>query len=171
MSSIHGDNKDNPAEGDIATHTAPIGRLSRKIPDDVALGFHFCFGTFGGWPRFAPDDLARTVELANAAVVATGRRVDWVHMPTLDRTDAAFYAPLAKLDPKGARVYVGMIHSMPSFDVRLALVRKVLPDFGLAAYCGFGRTPPGEINQVLADHLDAVKRAGLGTRTGARAHA
>jgi hypothetical protein len=171
VSSIHGENKDNPAEGEIATHTAPIRRLSQKIPDDVALGFHFCFGTFGGWPRFAPDDLGRTVELVNAAVVATGRRVDWVHIPTLDRTDASFYAPLAKLDPKGARVYMGMIHSMPSFDARLAVVRKVLPDFGLAAYCGFGRTPPGEINQVLADHLDTVQRAGLGNPASARARA
>jgi hypothetical protein len=50
---------------------------------------------------------------------------------------------------------------MPSFDQRLAVVRKILPDFGLAAYCGFGRTPPGEIKQVLADHLDALQRAGL----------
>jgi hypothetical protein len=171
VSATHGDNKDYPGESDITTHTAPIGRLSQKIPDDVALGFHFCFGTFGGWPRFAPDDLGRVVDLANAAVVATGRRVDWVHIPTLDRTDASFYAPLARLDPKGARVYVGMIHSMPSFDARLAAVRKVLPDFGLAAYCGFGRTPPGEINQVLADHLDALKRAGLGGRAGAKAQA
>ena len=104
-------------------------------------------------------------------MVATGRRVDWVHIPTLDRTDASFYAPLAKLDPKGARVYVGMIHSMPSFDARLALVRKVLPDFGLAAYCGFGRTPPDEINQVLADHLDALKRAGAGGSRAAVASA
>jgi hypothetical protein len=163
VSSIHGENKDNPAESDIATHTAD--------PNDVALGFHFCFGTFGGWPRFAPDDLGRVVELANAAVAATGRRVDGVHIPTLDRTDVSFYAPLARLDPRGARVYVGMIHSMASFDARLALVRNVLPDFGLAAYCGFGRTPPGEINQVLADHLDAVKRAGLRTRAATRAEA
>ncbi len=171
VSSTHGVNKDYPAESNIATHTAPISRLSKKVPDDVALGFHFCFGTFGGWPRFSPDDLGRVVELANAAVVATGRRVDWVHIPTLDRSDAAFYAPLAKLDPKGARVYIGMIHSMASFDARLALTRQFLPDFGLAAYCGFGRTPPGEINQVLADHLDAVKRAGLATRAGVQAHA
>ena len=149
------------AEREIATHVAPVERLSKKIPSDVALGFHFCFGTFGGWPRFAPNDLGRAVELVNAAVAATGRRVDWVHIPTLDRTDDAFYAPLAKLDPKGARVYVGMIHSMPTFDQRLAVARKFLPDFGLAAYCGFGRTPPGDLNQVMADHLDALKRAGV----------
>jgi hypothetical protein len=171
VSSIHSENKDNPAESDIATHTAPIRRLSQKVPSDVALGFHFCFGTFGGWPRFAPDDLGRTVELVNAAVVATGRRVDWVHIPTLDRTDASFYAPLARLDPEGARVYVGMIHSMESFDQRLGLVRQFLPDFGLAAYCGFGRIPPGEINQVLADHLEAVRRAGLGASGPAQARA
>ena len=54
-----------------------------------------------------------------------------------------------------------MIHSMSTFDQRLAVARKFLPDFGLAAYCGFGRTPPGELDQVLADHLDALGRAGL----------
>ena len=54
-----------------------------------------------------------------------------------------------------------MIHSMPTFDQRLAVARKFLSDFGLAAYCGFGRTPPGELNRVLKDHLDALKRAGL----------
>jgi hypothetical protein len=150
-----------PAERDIETHAAPVGRLSKKIPEDVALGFHFCFGTFGGWPRFAPNDLGRTVDLANRAVEATGRRVDWVHLPTLDRTDDTFYAPLAGLDVKGARIYLGMIHSMPSFGARLAVARKFLPSFGLAAYCGFGRTNPEELGQVLADHRAALQLAGL----------
>lgn len=150
-----------PSESKIETHTAPVAGLSRKIPDKVALGFHFCFGTFGGWPRFAPKDLGRAVELVNASVAATGRRVDWVHVPTLDNTDDAFYAPLANLDVKEARVYVGMIHSMPSFAQRHAIVKKYIKDFGLAAYCGFGRTPPQELDQVIKDHLSALKMAGL----------
>ncbi len=50
---------------------------------------------------------------------------------------------------------------MPSFLERLAIVRKYLKEFGLAAYCGFGRTPPGELDQVLSDHLAALKIAGL----------
>ena len=155
-----------PAEREIATHVAPIGRLSKKIPDDVDIGFHFCFGTFGGWPRFAPADLGRAVELINAAVAAVaaaGHRTAWVHIPTLDTTDAAFYAPLAKLDVKGARIYIGMIHNMQSFDQRLAVVRQFVPEFGLAAYCGFGRTPPEELDQVLADHFAALKRAKAGS--------
>ncbi len=148
-------------ETDIATHVAPIGRLSRDIPDAVLLGFHFCFGTFGGWPAFAPTDLGRAVELANASVVATGRRVDWVHIPTLDTAEPAFYAPLANLDPKGARVYLGAIHNMTSLAERLASARKYLPDFGLAAYCAFGRTPPSEMPAILRDHLRALDIAGL----------
>ncbi len=59
-----------PRESDIETHVAPIRRLSREMPDAVALGFHFCFGTFGGWPAFAPETLGPTVDLANEAVAS-----------------------------------------------------------------------------------------------------
>ncbi|MDB5572689.1 MAG: hypothetical protein JWN93_3872 [Hyphomicrobiales bacterium] len=149
-----------PAEREIDTHVAPVGRLSKLIPEDVALGFHFCFGTFGGWPRFAPADLGRCVELVNAAVKATGRRVDWAHIPALDRLDDAFYAPLANLDVGDTRVYLGLVHSMDSFQQRLEIARRYLPDFGVAAYCGFGRTPPEELPKVLQDHLTAIKLAG-----------
>jgi hypothetical protein len=144
------------AEHDIETHTAPIRRLSALLPEAVELGFHFCFGTFGGWPRFAPDDLGRTVELVNASVAATGRRTDWVHIPLLDRTDDAFYAPLAGLDVKGARIYLGLIHSMPSLKARIAVARKFVPAFGVAAYCGFGRTPPADVPGILDDHKTAL---------------
>ena len=147
------------SEAAIATHVAPIARLSRDVPDAVQLGFHFCFGTFGGWPAFAPETLSPTVDLANAAVASAARRVDWVHIPTLDTTNENFYAPLIRLDAKGARVYLGAIHSMASLKPRLAVARKFLPDFGLAAYCGFGRTPPGGLPQILADHRAALERS------------
>ena len=136
-------------------------RHSAKLPDNVALGFHFCFGTFGGWPRFSPPDLGRTIELVNACVAAVPRRVDWVHVPTLDRTDDDFYRPLARLDARGARPYLGMIHSMPTFQKRLDVARKFLPEFGLAAYCGFGRNPPEDMPRTLDDHLKALTLAGL----------
>ena len=44
---------------------------------------------------------------------------------------------------------------------RIATARKYLPDFGLGAYCGFGRLPPAELPNVLADHVRAVEIAGL----------
>ena len=134
--------------------------LSSRIPDGVQLGFHFCFGTLGGWPRFAPDDLSATVRLANAAVEACGRRVDWIHIPVLDRSDDAFFAPLKDLKPKGARVYLGAVHHMERFKQRIATARKYLPEFGVGAYCGFGRLPPSEMPAVLDEHRQAVKLAG-----------
>jgi hypothetical protein len=49
---------------------------------------------------------------------------------------------------------------MNGFKERIALARKFLPEFGLAAYCGFGRIPPAEMPVVLDEHLQAIKAAG-----------
>jgi hypothetical protein len=148
-----------PLAGAIERNLTEVRNLSPHIPTEVALGYHFCFGTLGGWPRFQPDNLGQAVELANAFITASGRRVDWIHLPVLDRSDDGFFAPLAKLKPQGARVYLGAVHNMERFGERIATARKYLPDFGLGAYCGFGRLPPAELSVILADHLKAVEIA------------
>lgn len=151
-----------PLQGSVDRNLVEVRNLAPHIPEGVALGYHFCFGTLGGWPRFQPDDLGKAVELANGFVAASGRRVDWIHIPVLDRSDDGFFAPLRNLEPQGARVYLGMIHNMAGFPARLAAARKHLPEFGLGAYCGFGRMPGSELPQVLADHLEAVAIAQKG---------
>jgi hypothetical protein len=151
-----------PIEGAIERNLSEVRNLSPHIPSDVALGYHFCFGTLGGWPRFAPADLGQAVKLANEFVAASGRRVDWVHIPVLDRSDDAFFAPLKELRPQGARVYLGAIHNMARFKERVATARKYLSDFGLGAYCGFGRLPVSDLPIVLGDHLKAAEIIGAG---------
>jgi hypothetical protein len=146
-------------EGAIERNLGQVRNLSPHIPPEVALGYHLCFGTLGGWPRFQPDDLGQAVKLANAFVAASGRRVDWIHIPVLDRSDDAFLAPLKDLNPQGARVYLGAIHNMARFKERIATARKYLSDFGLGAYCGFGRLPVSELPKILTDHLKAIKIA------------
>ena len=145
--------------GAIERNIGQVRRLSPAVPAAATLGFHFCFGTFGGWPRFAPDDLGAAVDLANAAVSEAGRRVDWIHLPALNWTDEAFYAPLQRLKVERARIYLGLIHNMASFHDRLKIARKYVPQFGLGAYCGFGRMAPAEMTQVLHDHLQALRIA------------
>lgn len=149
-----------PKEGAIERNVAQFRDLSARIPERVALGYHFCFGTLGGWPRFQPADLAETVDLANAVVEASGRRVDWIHIPVLDDVGESFFVPLADLKPRGARVYLGVIHNMDRFAQRVAIARKYLPDFGVAAYCGFGRSPASDMPRVLDEHLAAIELAG-----------
>ena len=149
-----------PLEGSVERNLSEVRNLSPYIPADVALGYHFCFGTLGGWPRFRPDNLGQAVKLANGFVAASGRRVDWIHLPLLDAGDEAFFAPLRTLEPQGARVYLGAIHNMAGFAERIAKARKYLPEFGLGGYCGFGRMAASELPGVLADHLRAVAFAG-----------
>lgn len=148
-----------PREGAVERNCEQFRALSSLIPKDVMLGYHLCFGTLGGWPCFAPDDLSGAVEMANGFIEASGRPVDWIHIPVLDRSDDAFFAPLAKLRPQGARVYLGAIHNMERYAERIAAARKFLPDFGLAAYCGMGRVPPDGLPAVLEDHLKAAAGA------------
>jgi len=146
-----------PAEGRIERNVAQFRALNRDIPESVELGYHFCFGTLGGWPRFAPGDLSATVDLANATIEASGRRVDWIHIPVLPDVKESFFAPLKNLKPRGARVYLGVIHHMDGFKERIAMARKYLPEFGVGGYCGFGRVPPEQMPQVLNEHLQAIK--------------
>jgi hypothetical protein len=143
----------------IERNVGQIKALSAKVPEKAALGFHLCFGTLGGWPRFAPDDLSGAVELGNAFIEAAGRKVDWIHIPVLGDADEKFFTPLKNLKPKGAKVYLGMVHHMDTLPARLAAAKKYLPEFGLAAYCGFGRVPPSELPSLLDEHLQALKMA------------
>jgi hypothetical protein len=149
-----------PAEGAVERSLDQFRTLSPLVPESVMLGYHLCFGTLGGWPRFAPADLSATVALANAIVEASGRRVDWIHIPILPDAPDAFFAPLKALRPRGAKVYLGVVHHMNGFAQRIAAARKYLPEFGVAAYCGFGRIAPAEMPAVLDEHLQAINVAG-----------
>jgi hypothetical protein len=154
----------------------PAHKLSPHIPEQVALGYHSCFGTLNGWPSRRPRDLTGSVILLNAAAAASGRRVDFVHLPTLGSAEDAFFTPLQDLDVGGARIYLGAIHHIHGADGlrrQLQAARRYLPQFGIAAPCGFGRVserpgrflteegsdvPPDFLEIILRDHVAAVEQ-------------
>ena len=82
------------------------------MPANVVVGFHLCFGTLGGWPRFEPEDISGAVRIANAFIGAAKRPVGWMHIPMLARVNKSFYEPLRNLDPRGARVFLGIVHNL-----------------------------------------------------------
>jgi hypothetical protein len=146
-----------PSNQAVERNTPQIASIAAAIPSGVNLGFHLCFGTFGGWPRIQAEDLRPAVEMANAFIAAAGRRVDWMHIPLPEKLNASYYAPLQELDLQGARLYLGLIHHMKIFERRLALIKSYRTDFGLAAYCGLGRVPVEDLAQAIEDHEAAVK--------------
>ena len=113
--------------------------------------------------------------LLNAAIAASGRRVDFLHLPTLGTADDVFFAPFERLRAPDARVYLGGIHHMHDPDGlrrQLQTARRHLAEFGLAAPSGFGRAPerpgrlltaegsappPHVLDIIVRDHLNAVE--------------
>lgn len=151
----------------------PAAEICSVIPAEVSLGYHSCFGTLDGWPSRQPSGLTGTVLLLNAVAAASGRDVDFVHFPTGQASGEDYFRPLADLDVGDARAYVGAIHRLDGADGlkrQVQLARKYLPEFGLAAPCGFGRAPerpgrlltddgtvPSDVVQAILDgHIEAV---------------
>jgi len=155
-------------EEKLARHTESLGQLWRGIPDDTALGYHWCYGTWGGWPRVDMPDLGLCVRLSNEAVARSERRVDYVHMPVIRRAEAEFFAPLSDLDIDDTKVFLGLIHlddDPETFPAQLALAASYLDDFGIAGPCGYGRVPSESLPDILSTHarsLDQLRRSRAG---------
>lgn len=163
------------ARAEAAHVAAPLRDVCSGLPDGVHIGLHSCYGTVNGWPSRQPADITGTVLLLNANVAACGRPIDFVHFPTVAAAGERFFGPLAQLDVGRARIYVGAIHHLHGaggLRAQLDTVKKFIPDFGLAAPCGFGRVPerpgrllseqgddapPDSLRIVLDDHRNAVR--------------
>jgi hypothetical protein len=148
-----------PKTGVLERSVRPVGEIAPHIPKDVMLGYHLCYGTLGGWPMVSPKSLRNAVDFANEAVARSGRRVDYVNIPVLNTTDESYYAPLRDLNVGNTAVYFGVIHNMESSDAfkqRLRLLKKYIPEFGIASPCGFGRHRADQVPGLLEDHLRAA---------------
>jgi hypothetical protein len=141
-------------------HVAQMPAMSEAVPEKTLLGYHWCYGTWGGWPMVDLKNLELCVRLSNEAVRRSSRRVDYVHMPVVVDPDDAFFAPLADLDVGDTKVYLGLIHEtdVDGFPRRLELAQRHLSDFGVGGVCGYGRLDPSELPAVLEAHRECAKQ-------------
>jgi methionine synthase II (cobalamin-independent) len=144
---------DDPEQGVIDRLTA----CAHKIPDDVQVGFHLCYGDFKHQHFMNPSDLGVVTEMSNRLTESVGRTIDWIHVPVpIDRDDDAYYAPLADLQlATETEFYLGLIHyddGVAGAARRIRAARKVREDFGAATECGFGRRPPETVLELLDLH-------------------
>ena len=55
------------AEQKFQRHAEQLDGLWQGIPDETLLGYHWCYGTWGGWPMTAMSDLGLCVRMSNEA--------------------------------------------------------------------------------------------------------
>jgi hypothetical protein len=143
------------AEEKFQRHAEQLDGLWQGIPEEALLGFHWCYGTWGGWPMTAMPDLDLCVRMSNEAKRRIGRRLDYVHMPVVRQPDEAFFAPLDDLDVGDTKVFLGIVHhtdGIEDFRRRRDLARKHLDTFGIGSVCGYGRVEPELLPEILRIH-------------------
>jgi hypothetical protein len=139
---------------------AELGRLGDAVPEAVEMGYHLCYGSPQDEHVVQPKDMAILVEIMNGVGAATRRRIDFLHAPVpKPRSDDAYFAPLAEWRRRPeTRLYLGLIHyeDRAGDAGRIAAARRVIPDFGIASECGWGRTDPPRLQGLLASHRQAA---------------
>lgn len=136
-----------------------LARIGDAIPASVELGYHFCYGNYGGHHFKEPQDLALIVRLANRLEARLHRQVDFAHLPVpIDRSDAAYFTALGDLGFDGAELYIGAVHlddGVEGTQRRLDAARAAVgPDrwLGVGTECGFSAVPSDRVPGLLRIH-------------------
>jgi hypothetical protein len=131
--------------------------LGNRVPGDVDLLYHLCYGDSGHKHVVEPTDMNDMVEFANRLARRIARPVQLVHMPVpRNRSDDAYFAPLKrlKLRPE-TELCLGVVHHTDGVEGtrrRLETAKRHAKDFSIATECGFGRRDPATIPELLRIH-------------------
>jgi hypothetical protein len=141
---------------------ARLSRLGDRIPPSVELGYHFCYGSFGGRHFVEPQSMAAMVALANGLFAAIGRSIEWIHMPVpIERSDEDYFRSLGTLRcPAATMIYLGLIHARDGAagaQARIAAAERHIAVFGIATECGFGRMPAEELPAIFDAHEQVLR--------------
>lgn len=134
-------------------------RQAARVPADVEVGYHLCYGDLGERHFVEPTDAANLARFTQLLVDGSPRPISWVHLPVpIDRDDDGFYAPLQDLSlPQGTELYLGLVHREDGVEGakrRIDVANRHVSAFGVATECGIGRAPESETLQLLGIHRD-----------------
>lgn len=134
-----------------------IREITEAVPDDVEVGWHFCYGSYFDEHFIEPRSTELMVELANESLRGLRRTVDYLHFPVpIERSDDEYFAPLAGLTaPAETEVFLGLVHFEDGVEgarTRLAAADRHLPGCGIGTECGMGRCAAGATMPLLELH-------------------
>jgi methionine synthase II (cobalamin-independent) len=138
-----------------------IAGLADRIPADVELLFHFCYGDANHRHAIEPTDMGDMVEMANRLSRRIARPIQLIHMPVpRDRSDVAYFEPLRGLAlRRETELALGLVHYTDGIAGawrRMDTARRFIADFAVATECGFGRRAPETIPELLRLHVAAA---------------
>ncbi|RKR74661.1 hypothetical protein [Frondihabitans australicus] len=129
------------------------------VPVDVQAGYHLCYGDVEEAHFAQPVDAGNLAAVMQGIFEGASRHVDFVHLPVpIERDDVEYFAPLAGVLPSipaSTDVYLGLVHHEDGAEGarrRIAAASAVLPHFGVATECGFGRGPAERTVPLLDLH-------------------
>lgn len=135
-----------------------LARQIDRVPADVEVGVHLCYGDVAEKHFAEPADTANLVRFANLVIEAAGRPLTWLHLPVpIERDDDAYFVPLeALLLPESTELYLGLVHREDGVEGAARRIetaqRHVSRTFGVATECGFGRAPEGTAIPLFETH-------------------
>jgi hypothetical protein len=148
-----------PQEGAMQRSAEGAANIVAKIPTDVAVGYHLCYGTLPRWPMVELRTIGTQVTLANALIERSGRPIEVLHLVIPKSPTEIFFNGAEHLKANGTDLYLGLIHKDDSIEDNLARVRmarKFFPSFGTSYVCGFGRRSVEDTKRLLSRHRDVA---------------
>jgi len=155
---VYGDDKAAMQE----KFAAILAGLANRVPADIPVLFHFCYGDSNHRHVVEPTDMGDMVDMATRLNALVKRPINLIHMPVpRDRGDDAYFAPLRNLKLRPETTFaLGLVHHTDGLDGtarRMATARKYATNFAIGTECGFGRRKPETIPELLRIHAEAAK--------------
>ena len=130
---------------------------AQAVPEDVQLGFHFCYGDYKGERQVEVTDAANLVRLANELTARLAHPIAFIQMPVPRESDVEAWAPpLADLRlADETHLYLGIVHPVGGLEEAQELVElcaRYADRFGVATECGIGRQPAEAVRPLLEIH-------------------
>jgi hypothetical protein len=131
--------------------------LGNRVPADVDLLYHLCYGDSNHRHVVEPTDMGDMVAFANHVSRNIRRPVQLIHMPVpRNRADDGYFAPLQRLAlGDKTELCLGLVHYTDGVEGtkrRLATAKRHANNFSIATECGFGRRDPRTIPELLRIH-------------------
>jgi hypothetical protein len=131
--------------------------LGNRVPCDIDLLYHLCYGDSGHKHVVEPSDMSDMVEFANRLSQQIKRPIQLIHMPVpRNRADDAYFAPLQRLRLRPeTELCLGVVHytdGVGGTKRRIDTASRHVSRFSIATECGFGRRDPGTVPELLRIH-------------------